>query len=599
VDEAFEAWLNEVDYGGGCSTDVTTDPEVPEAPHHCGGDITVYWTYSSSCDADIVASATFTVDDAPLLDAWCPDPVDIPTYETQEYIDSEFADWLKGFGFIGGCNVVTPTMDYDPPDNCGGLVEIIYEVTDDCRQVASCSSYFTVSFEPDATVSCPPFELSEVDACLTQIEVDEAFEAWMDAVEIYSNCTPTLVVITDPEVPSAPHHCGGVTTVTWYVTDECNDPVSATCTFTVLPAPAIFLTPPPDLTLPECVTQEEINTAFAGWLDMLDYGGGCSPTLTPDPGTLVTPTFGDDPLTVQWTLTDLCGEINTTTTFDAPCNLECETAYAYLNVTNTTCFLDIEGLPANNWGWTTMIEEEGVYTMPLYAGAGQCIIDGLEPVGTVTVTYQGSDVTVQYGINEGYAMDQAHVYVGCEMLPRKSNGKFTTAPGQYTFVEEGLDLLAGATVTFTGVLPFIPDPGMPDYSYIYVIVHAETCSPVGDPADPVIFDPLEGPNCQAIRNPKDLVADDQQSDAIDVAIRPNPFFTSTDIDFSLPESEKAIVEVYNTLGEKITTLFQGTAEANHKYTVRFNVPGGNVSTMFLCVIRTEKGYAVKPMLIIK
>lgn len=51
---------------------------------------------------------------------------------------------------------------------------------------------------------------------------------------------------------------------------------------------------------------------------------------------------------------------------------------------------------------------------------------------------------------------------------------------------------------------------------------------------------------------------------------PNPFNPSTEIAFSVEASGQATLEVYNALGQRVETLFDGSVEAGRSHTVRFN-----------------------------
>ena len=84
-----------------------------------------------------------------------------------------------------------------------------------------------------------------------------------------------------------------------------------------------------------------------------------------------------------------------------------------------------------------------------------------------------------------------------------------------------------------------------------------------------------------------------------MSIRPNPFIGSTDIEFAVPWSERTVVEVYNSIGTKVATLFDANAEAGQKYTVRFSTPDQSGQGMYLCVVRSAKGYKVKPVMQIR
>src|SRR5438034_467807 len=58
VNTAYNTWLTGVTNSGGCNVSVTNNSTG--APLACGGTATVTWTATSSCAANVTASATFT-----------------------------------------------------------------------------------------------------------------------------------------------------------------------------------------------------------------------------------------------------------------------------------------------------------------------------------------------------------------------------------------------------------------------------------------------------------------------------------------------------------------------------------------------------------
>jgi hypothetical protein len=51
---------------------------------------------------------------------------------------------------------------------------------------------------------------------------------------------------------------------------------------------------------------------------------------------------------------------------------------------------------------------------------------------------------------------------------------------------------------------------------------------------------------------------------------PNPFNPSTTVEFSVARNDRAVVRVFNVLGQEVATLFDGTAEAGKLYQARFD-----------------------------
>jgi hypothetical protein len=142
----------------------------------------------------------------------------------------------------------------------------------------------------------------------------------------------------------------------------------------------------------------------------------------------------------------------------------CETAYAY-GGSLATPFTELLG--QGPWGWSNgpLSDEVGSYTFDIYAGAGGGDINNGTLVGTLTVDYDGTTVTVTYDMDEGYTMKSTHLYVDTESLPINHNGESTTAPGQYPYKHDDLN---NVTTDFYLVNGF----GGED---IHVVAHAVVC----------------------------------------------------------------------------------------------------------------------------
>jgi len=115
------------------------------------------------------------------------------------------------------------------------------------------------------------------------------------------------------------------------------------------------------------------------------------------------------------------------------CGCECEatdSAFAY-DESLGTCFLDINGLNANRWGWTIGLLDEGEYEFEIWAGAGQCDLLNGTLVGTLNVEYANGTATVTYVMDDCRTLKETHLYVGSDILPKDHNDEYTVAPGQY------------------------------------------------------------------------------------------------------------------------------------------------------------------------
>lgn len=78
---------------------------------------------------------------------------------------------------------------------------------------------------------------------------------------------------------------------------------------------------------------------------------------------------------------------------------------------------------------------------------------------------------------------------------------------------------------------------------------------------------------------------------------PNPFNPSTTIAFGLPSASRVTIEVFNALGQKVATLFEGRKAAG-VHSVQFEA--GNLSNgVYLCRIQAGKVVGMKRMILMK
>lgn len=162
---------------------------------------------------------------------------------------------------------------------------------------------------------------------------------------------------------------------------------------------------------------------------------------------------------------------------DAPPVKQCETAFAVAGDGSQTCFIgadfDGDGIDdgISRWGWTNGPVSPGTSVQwPVYAAAGQCELGNGTLVGHVTIDYglDGS-ATITFERVGDYGLDEEHIYIGTEALPRNGQGELTVAPGQYPLV---IDLEPGTTTTSNTVDGLSGD--------VNVVYHAVACGHFGD-----------------------------------------------------------------------------------------------------------------------
>ena len=484
--------------------------------------------------------------------------------ETQADIDLAFTNWLAQATVSGGCDPLLSYGEPVAPAACGGEVTVYFEISDYCLVTPiTGSATFTVPAPSEVSYIIPLDKENIACSFVNDDEVLVAFNAWLieaeEEAKISGGCNPKIEV----DYGDLPDFCGGVVTVTWTISDKCIDPIMFSADFKIEPdiiAPVIHA--PSNYTICNEPLPEYL---MATWTDNCDEGGDLKAYGV---------WYSETECTITWSytfnVTDECGnpadEVIVYVTRETNKYGNCETAFAKLKDNNARCFLD-DGF--NRWGWTNKITESTeTYYLPLYAGAAQCDINKGTEVGTVEIRYFGGQISVEYIMHDGYVLNEAHIYVGCEMYPEIKQGKKTeqtVAPGQYTFVNSNLNSATGITVNFTDVS-----------GDVYIIVHAVTCEAVCWCSDPQgvnggpVFNKHLGINC----GESPLADDKDNSSTIDskslqLKVYPNPFSSKVFFEFTSPKDARARLEISNALGQRTVVLMDKTVKKGVKNRIEY------------------------------
>src|SRR5699024_5345749 len=95
---------------------------------------------------------------------------------------------------------------------------------------------------------------------------------------------------------------------TYTATDVCGQKISCVSTFGVERTPELTVSCSDDVYIGSCTSQEEINTAFAAWIEGFGFEGGCGATATDLSGLTAPDWCEGDTMTVTYTATDVCGQ---------------------------------------------------------------------------------------------------------------------------------------------------------------------------------------------------------------------------------------------------------------------------------------------------
>jgi hypothetical protein len=401
-----------------------------------------------------------------------------------------------------------------------------------------------------------------------------------DVTDESDNCDTDLDAVYNDVI--TPGECAGeiIITRTWTLTDDFENTASLVQVITVEDNIPPVIDTPDNYTI--CM-EPMPDYLFATWTDNCSAGGGLTAA-----GELYSQTECTTTYSYLFHVMDDCGNEASEVVYvtrETEVFLNCETAYGYWE-DNNVCFMDDK---FKNWGWTNYFEpSETSYTMKLYAAAGQCDTNKGFQAGTVDVSYNNNEVTVTYDLIEGYVMQEAHVYAGCNKYPL-FRGKKTVSPGNYTYNAGHLQKTNKLSVTFTGVS-----------GGIYIIAHATVCE-ITCECSTTEYNSVSdlmylGIDCNSKQSDKNPVADhpgrgenmksgniaDIQS--ADLNVYPNPFSNVLNFEFTTYENVNATLTIYNALGQKVTTLLERNVGKGEVHKVSF-IPEKRVSGVYIYHLR--------------
>jgi len=226
IDAAFAAWLAAFEVTEeGCGV---TAPDLSgySAPLYCaGGEVEVIYGVNDGC-TNARITRTFKIKKSPLR-ITCAPSVNLPECTPISDVESAYAEWVKGFSFVGGCGSTDNLIEIPglPADFCEGVdLRFKYIATDKCGTV-NCTSTFYVA--PDVT--------TPIITCLADKTISCPGELKFDSPKVTDNCDPNpkLTFVDGDNVPLA----YGRYSITrkWIATDNCGNTSTCSQTITVEP----------------------------------------------------------------------------------------------------------------------------------------------------------------------------------------------------------------------------------------------------------------------------------------------------------------------------------------------------------------------------
>jgi hypothetical protein len=272
VTAAYNAWLATASASGGC--DGTLSNNSSGAPSNCGGAKTVTFTYTNSCSATQTCAATFTVTAPASVSLSCPVSTTVAACQTQAQVTAAYNAWLATASGSGGCGGQLSNNSDGAPSNCGGAKTVTFTYTNSCSATQTCAATFTVTAPASVTLNCPVS--TTVAACQTQAQVTAAYNAWLATASANGGCAGGL----SNNSTGAPSNCGGAKTVTFTYTSSCTATQTCAATFTVTAPASVTLHCPTSTTVASCQTQAQVTAAYNAWLATGSGSGGCGGQLS-------------------------------------------------------------------------------------------------------------------------------------------------------------------------------------------------------------------------------------------------------------------------------------------------------------------------------
>ncbi|MEP7196530.1 MAG: T9SS type A sorting domain-containing protein [Saprospiraceae bacterium] len=296
IDSKFAAWKNTATFSGGC-TGMLSDNGTT-SPNACGEVKTVTFTVTSTCEPVKTCTVNFTVTNAPAVVITCPTPKTEVACQTQTAIDASFSAWKNTATFTGGCIGTLTNGGGTAPSFCGGSTTITYTVTSNCDVPKTCNATFTVTASPLVVLTCPTNVIET--SCQNQATIDSKFATWKNTATFSGGCNGLMTNSTG----TAPNFCGGVTSITYTVTSNCDVTKTCTASFTVNAAPAVVITCPANVSEIACQTQVAIDAKFVTWKNTATFTGGCLGVMTSSSGTA--PSFCGGATTITFMVNSSC-----------------------------------------------------------------------------------------------------------------------------------------------------------------------------------------------------------------------------------------------------------------------------------------------------
>jgi hypothetical protein len=572
ITTAYNAWKAGFSFSGDCNvtTNMASFPALPANAHCTGAALSFTYVATGDCSSKNCTS-TFNVAAPAELIANCPAPVTLPACTSEADILSAYNNWKAGFNFSGDCNAASNIANFPAlpsGGHCNGLsLSFTYLVTGDC-QSKSCTSSFSVGTPEPLVVNCPMPDTLE--GCTPIGDILQAYTDWTNSFTHSGGCNVTDNLST-LSVMNIDTIAGGTISFTFMVYSDC-DTMQCSSSFTLDP----------------CM-REEFCTYTQGKYGNQGHSSACTlaPFLTPT-SIMVANLLAQGPLTIGSTATGnyirfLPGDamiINNILPGGGGCsgiinggcipqvNGACLSSYLKKGKLNNSLIAQTLTLGLN-------LRINGTLgNLPLVAGQWLTTQDKVScPEGSGGVNMVCTDGVMTTNPYHYYMLPQG---VLCYM---NAHGYAMTVGGLYQLANDAL----GGVIT----IPANSSCGGYPVSLCNIQSAVDLINNAFDECR--IFAGYRPQKFMCPQQPTFQVNGEVSDENAVIRANPNPFTKSTELTFTVPVNDsKVVLEVYNLLGSKVLSMYEGPADAGLPYSFTLNAGGVMMSeNVYIVVLRTS------------
>jgi hypothetical protein len=220
INTAYTNWLASATATGGCNRGSVTNSDGG-APDACaGGTRTVTFTVTSTCETK-TCSASFTVNPAPAVVLNCAVNTTVAACTSQAGVNTAYSNWLASASATGGCarGNVTNSGGAAPNACSGGTRTVTFTVTSSCETKTCAASFTVIGDNTPPVITC---------AANTTVACGTANPTFATPGATDACGTPTVTQLGSDVVAGS---CPTTYTRRWIATDACGN--TSTCSQTI------------------------------------------------------------------------------------------------------------------------------------------------------------------------------------------------------------------------------------------------------------------------------------------------------------------------------------------------------------------------------